>query len=734
MEPQDHPAMVAARTGKRAAQIIGFLDEESNKTRWIQAKSIPEYLPGDQNPFRILTTITDITKLQENLQAEQKLSQSLKEDVVRIDQEFSRLSHLHQTILENAGLAILFADPDGIIQYINPAMERMTGYAQHEFISKKIHVSCLTDPAEIVSISEKLTGKPNLTNHEVREALDIYMEGQTTEWTLITKHKATLPVKVNLSLLKNDEGGLLGGIFIYMDISNEKEILQTLRESEARFTRMFMDHDAIMLLIDPATLEIIKANESAKTFYGYNFEEESKIKINQLNQIPTEDLQNKMQAALTLVNQCFIFKHTLHNGEVRIVEVHSSPIETNDKTVLFSIIHDVTDRETIREQLSESEARWNFALEGAGEGVWDWNMSTGEVFYSDQWKKLLGYEKNEINGDLSEWETRIHPADLEICMSNLREHIFGNTEHYFNEHRAITKNGTTIWVLDRGKVIQRLKDGTPVRMICATKDITSQKILEKTLVDTIEKEKELNTLKSRFISMASHEFRTPLATIMASSESVSSYWGKMTSEQREGKHHKIREQVMRLSQFVEKMLQLSKLQNSEHLIDIEHFELNEFLHKVTEDIKLLVNGTHQIILDLPGDELWINSDRNALTMIINNLLTNSIKYSAPGTEIIIDLAKVDNQYLISITDQGVGIPEQEQKHLFTPFFRASNSGHVSGTGLGLNIVKENTEKLGGTINLTSKINKGTAVTITIPINPEPSAEKLKLTYEEDSHR
>jgi PAS domain S-box-containing protein len=129
-------------------------------------------------------------------------------------------------------------------------------------------------------------------------------------------------------------------------------------------------------------------------------------------------------------------------------------------------------------KLEENEARWKFALEGSGDGVWDWNAVTNQVFFSKQWKTMLGYDENEIGDTLDEWDLRVHPDDKSTVMADIHAHLRGETTVYQNEHRVLCKDGSYKWILDRGKIIERTEDGKPLRIIGTHADISERKKAE----------------------------------------------------------------------------------------------------------------------------------------------------------------------------------------------------------------------------------------------------------------
>lgn len=174
-----------------------------------------------------------------------------------------------------------------------------------------------------------------------------------------------------------------------------------------------------------------------------------------------------------------VYQHTLEiEGQLHHEETRIVPINTDEVLVM---VRDITDSIEAELALRESEARWQFALEGSGDGIWDWDAQTNRVFYSRQWKAMLGYEDHEIGDTLEEWSLRVHPDDRERCYSDLSQHFSGETPIYQNEHRVRCKDGSYKWILDRGKVVEWIADGQPLRVIGTHTDITARKHLEEQL-------------------------------------------------------------------------------------------------------------------------------------------------------------------------------------------------------------------------------------------------------------
>jgi len=240
-------------------------------------------------------------------------------------------------------------------------------------------------------------------------------------------------------------------------------------------------------------------------------------------------------------------------------------------------------------------------------------------------------------------------------------------------------------------------------------------IREQELKEALSKEKELNELKSRFVSMASHEFRTPLSTILSSTALIDRYEGAEFKEKRDKHISKVKRSVKNLTAILNDFLSLSKLEEGKVELNKERFRWKNFSKELEEDFSQKLKIGQKIKLKYEDEGLTILSDKNILRNIMNNLCSNAIKYS-PEYSIITCAQSVENNHLmISIQDQGMGIPEEEQKHLFTRFFRAANVINIQGTGLGLTIVQRYLKLLEGEVSFKSKEGEGTTFFIKLPM-------------------
>jgi len=233
------------------------------------------------------------------------------------------------------------------------------------------------------------------------------------------------------------------------------------------------------------------------------------------------------------------------------------------------------------------------------------------------------------------------------------------------------------------------------------------------LSKALENEKELNDMKSRFVTMASHEFRTPLSTILSSISLVSKY-NEGDGDEKIQKHvHRIKSAVTNMTLILNDFLSAEKLEEGKVFLRKEHVDLKHLATEVLSEINGILKAGQKVNYTHVGMDFGL-FDKQMVRNILLNLLSNAIKFSPENKSISLDTEITPNEIRIKVADQGVGIPAEEQEHLFERFFRAKNVTNIQGTGLGLNIVGKYLEAMKGKINFKSELNIGTTFTITIP--------------------
>jgi PAS domain S-box-containing protein len=234
------------------------------------------------------------------------------------------------------------------------------------------------------------------------------------------------------------------------------------------------------------------------------------------------------------------------------------------------------------------------------------------------------------------------------------------------------------------------------------------------LSEALDKERQLNEIKSRFVSMASHEFRTPLSTVLSSASLLSKYTTTEDQDKRARHIEKIKGSVKHLNDLLEDFLSLGKLDEGKIGTVFHEVDLRDFLQDTVDEMKGLVKADQEINYEHEG-EVMIESDKKLIKNVLINLLSNAIKFSDEGSKVEVRSVVKNDRAVISVQDQGIGISDEDREHLFSSFFRGKNAINIQGTGLGLHIVKRYLDLLGGDVELESELGKGTRITFSIPV-------------------
>lgn len=257
-------------------------------------------------------------------------------------------------------------------------------------------------------------------------------------------------------------------------------------------------------------------------------------------------------------------------------------------------------------------------------------------------------------------------------------------------------------------------EGNVEQILVIEKNITDAKLAEQEMVKNLEKERALNELKTRFVSMASHEFRTPLSTILSSATLAQKYETSEQQDKRERHLDRIKSSVKNLTSILNDFLSIDKLEDGKVEVHVSDFVVNDLILEAIEEMEPYLKKGQKINYNTSlAESQMVKTDRNVIKNILINLFSNASKYSGESDPIDVDVSFNDDTFKVAIKDYGIGIPKEEQKQLFNRFFRAGNVTNIEGTGLGLNIVKKYLSLINGEITFVSEQHKGTTFTIEI---------------------
>ena len=376
---------------------------------------------------------------------------------------------------------------------------------------------------------------------------------------------------------------------------------------------------------------------------------------------------------------------------------------------ISGIISNSFERHIFQKQLLESEIRQKLAIENTEAGLWDWNMQTDDVFFNDFWCKMLGYEKDEIEPNVSTWEKLVHPDDMPKVMKDLNEHIDGKSDYYENTHRLLSKSGKWKWVIDKGKIIEFDADKKPKRAIGTHIDIDNQKKIEEEL-------RNLNNTKDKFFSIIAHDLRGPISSMMQISEMVSDNHG-LDEETFQKFLNSQKELSKSTFQLLENLLNWARYNSEQVYFNPKKIYLNAIIDENIINIKYSAKQKGISIITDYSEAFMAYADEDMVQLIIRNLLSNAIKFTGNDGVIRIELEKKVNVIKINIVDSGQGISEENINKIISEneFYSTYGTAKEKGTGLGLKLCKSYIEENNGTLKIESKLNIGSSFSFTLPI-------------------
>lgn len=367
----------------------------------------------------------------------------------------------------------------------------------------------------------------------------------------------------------------------------------------------------------------------------------------------------------------------------------------------------------------QNHADWFSALfTNAPEAIIVCDQTGHLVLANQKMEEIFGYTKPELQGMALE---NLMP---ERFRDNHQYHFRKYALHGYNRSMGIgmelfglAKNGREFPIevgLSSMLVQNQHYTMATITDITRRKQLESRMMLSELMQVELEKERELIDLKERFVSMVTHEFRTPLATILSSASLMKSYRDQMSADQQDRHMERIVDQVRLMNNLLEDVLTISKARAG--IIELETHKLNvtDLCYEIIEEMRSIDQGRHHIrfVSDSIDDA---EMDSRVIRHILSNLISNALKYSDNGCDVDVELRLQDeSDVVVTVKDYGIGIPLDDLEHLFEPFHRAYNARHIAGTGLGLPIVKHNVEMHGGTIMCSSKEGEGTLFTVILP--------------------
>lgn len=491
-----------------------------------------------------------------------------------------------------------------------------------------------------------------------------------------------------------------------------KLAILALRESEQKF-RQVVTAAPVAIVISTDAGAITLVNDQAELLFGYKSAEllAQPIEILVPETVraghPTHRNNYIMGAHVGQLESTAELQAQRKDGTAFPVEIKLSHIETVDGLLVMSFLTDISARKAAERALREQRDFLQLVIDTIPDFIAVKDQSGRFQLANRRIAEIYGTTPTALIGML---EADIHSDQKEVARFQAQDQQALSSGHpLFIPEDDFGGNYYQINVIPLKNQAEQFD-----RLLVVGSDITERKRAEEVLHLALKKEKELGELKSRFVSMASHEFRTPLTSIMVLTETLSNYRHKLTDEQIAQRLIKIQEQIGHLKTIMDDVLELARIQARRMEFNPTPVELGELCSSVVEEFLGQPTAAQRLHYHYDKAIPPINLDKRLMRQIISNLLSNALKYSAVEKPVDLHLAYTGAAVVLQVCDKGIGIPADDLKHLFQPFHRATNVGTISGTGLGLSITKESVELHGGSITVESQLGVGTTFTVTLP--------------------
>ncbi len=668
----------------------------------------------------------------QQLNAELELRvQQRTEDLAKTNEALRHTNQTLQSLIYASPRAIFTLDCQGLVKIWNPAAERMFGWTEAEVSDRPNPVMDESD-AEYQNLWQSILAGITPPSLELRR---------------YKKDGSAIDIVFSAAPLTDSENRISGMVAVVADITEQKLALEQLRLLQSVVVNT---NDAVMITATepfppglPGNITrapILYVNPAFTTMTGYTLQEV-------LGKTP-----RILEGPKTDSSALARLREALSLGKSATVEVINYRKDGSEFWVEFSVVpvadrqgcythwifvqRDITQRKQTEEALRQSEERFRSLIENALDIITILAPDGTILYENPSVEKVLGYSPQELIGQ--NFFAYIHPDDLAHLCPVLNQALVNGAETRPISFRRRHQDGQwrTFEALPKAMAAQTVQSSfpgkspgsgdPPAKIFINSRDITERKRLDEVRL-ALEREKALSTLKTRFFSMVSHEFRTPLSTVLAAAQLLETSTGAWENpEKRERNLRRIQDSVKLMVQLLDDILTINRAETGKLEFNPQWLDLEKFCRHFVEEMQLTAGVQHTLVFVCHGENTTTYVDEKLLRSILANLLSNAIKYSPAGGQIQCSLTFEPAWVKLQIRDRGLGIPTDDQTEIFEPFYRGKNVRHLAGTGLGLVVVKKFVDLHRGSIEIASEVGKGTTVTILLPnLSGEEELQKVE---------
>ncbi len=600
----------------------------------------------------------------------------------------------YRSLVETIPHGIEEIDTTGTIIFISSAYHRMLGYEQGELLGKKMW---------------DFSPEPEHSNLPEYLAMLVEQQPPPTPYLgqNLTKDGNLIDVQVDWNYKRNEQGLVTGFISVITDITELKQAEQAQRKTEELYRTLTKNFPNGAVVLFDKNLRYTLAEGQCLTEVGISKDSFEGQTIWEAFPPETyEILEPKYRDALE--GKSTVFEVTYGN---KVYLVHVLPVK-NEQGEIFagmSMTQDISEHKRAEQALLEERNFVSAIVDAADVLIVVCDLQGRIVRFNRACEEITGYSFAEVKGKCG-WELFLLPEDIEPVKAIFQElhtgQVSNNHENYW-----LTRAGTCR-MLSWSDTIIHDADGLPKYTVSIGIDITDRKRAEEMHL-ALEKEKTLNELRYRFFSMVSHQFRTPLSTILITAQLLGASPDKWTEEKKSKNIFRIESAAKSLTQLLVDILTINRAESGN--IDFNPIRLNiqQFCKELVAEMQTHAQPNHVISFSSQGKCKNACLDQKMLHSILKNLLLNALKYSPQGGKVHLALSCEPGETTFQISDQGIGIHVSDQPQVFEAFYRGKNVGNISGTGLGLTVVKKCVDLHRGQITVTSEVEVGTTFIVTI---------------------
>ncbi|MDR7306342.1 PAS domain S-box protein [Rhodoferax saidenbachensis] len=598
----------------------------------------------------------------------------------------------YRSVVEHLGEGMFVAQYNRIV-FANQQASQILRVPNEEIIgSDPVEWIHPDDQADVLELRQRLASGQEIARHY--EARHIGHDG-VVRWLNIR------PTPVAW------EGGMATLTF-FSEITESKQIAEALQRSEERYRAVIEHSGEGMLVVQDG--RFVFANHRAAELVQMT--REDMLREGYLHRIHPDDramVDDRRQRRLAgeEVPNRYEIRLLLPDNVVRWIDIGVTVVPWDGAPGTLTFFSDITERKQAEVDLQRTSSEREAILHSALVGI-VLSVDRKHQWVNDKYAEMVGYTREELLGQ----STALVHTDLEAWARWGEEQrvALQATGSFSNERQLKRRNGEVFWVQMAGSRVRAADPDSGV--IWTLLDITERIKAEQSTRFALEQQKELNELRSRFVAMTSHEFRTPLATILSSAELLKYYGDRMPAADKIDVIQTIENGVQRMTRMLDRVLLLGKAEAQMLEFKPTLLDLVALGHTLVEDAKTQHPDCRcTLVTDFEVQPATGLYDEKLLGHIFGNLLSNAMKYSPQGGEVRFSMWREADQVVMQVSDQGIGIPTEEIPHLFESFHRASNVGEIQGTGLGLAIVKNSVDLHGGSIHVASAAGQGTSFTV-----------------------